>query len=245
MKKMLIAAVAVVSVIASIVGCQVYDSQTNENLYHAGQKLEDLADEFNTNCVKMYENSTDVNAYNAIIDAFWSFTEHFERKTAMVQVKKDITNAQNTELDQKLTNIEDEAEQQRITNEIRERDNAILHDSEKCKDKYKEYMTPVKLYGYVMAYVEKCFTTKYGVMDDAFVPDPQKSAAENTEAQNKWNKEKAEYDKNRIDFYATFEDFKDLLIYGNDEQVASKKGWTIPTLWEKTYKLRWDYNSKK
>ena len=59
MKKMLIAAVAVVSVIASIVGCQVYDSQTNENLYHAGQKLEDLADEFNKSCQKFNDNSTD------------------------------------------------------------------------------------------------------------------------------------------------------------------------------------------
>ena len=57
MKKMLIAAVAVVSVIASIVGCQVYDSQTNQVLASGMNrdglntfKLEDLTADFNKLC---------------------------------------------------------------------------------------------------------------------------------------------------------------------------------------------------
>ncbi len=194
MKKIIIAAISAIAVIASVVGCQIYDSQTNANLYHYGVKLQDFANDFNANCVKVYDNSADSASYDAIVDAYWSFTENFERKTAMVAVKAVVAAEQTAEIATKTSGVSDAAEKTRITNEIKDSFNEKLHKSDWCKQKYKDsFMTKAAVYAFVAA-----------------------------------NKTSAN-------------DFTGSEIVANGDGDA----WSIKGLWEKTYKLKWDYNSKK
>ncbi len=80
MKKMLIAAISAIAVIASVVGCQVYDSQTNQVLASAmnrdGQeifKLQDFMEKYNSSCANFRDNSSDVESYDTIIDMYAGF----------------------------------------------------------------------------------------------------------------------------------------------------------------------------
>ncbi len=194
MKKIIITAISAIAVIASVIGCQIYDSQTNANLYHYGVKLQDFADDFNANCVKIYDNSSDTAAYDGIVDAFWGFTEHFERKTAMVAVKAAVAAEQTTAIARETAGVTDEAIKTKIPNEIKESSNKNLHDSEWCKNKYKtSFMTKDRVYTFVVA----------------------NKTEENI--------------------------FTSGLLVSNGDGTA----WSIAGLWEKTYKLKWDYNSKK
>ena len=194
MKKIIVTAISAIAVIASVVGCQIYDSQTNANLYHYGVKLQDFASDFNTACVGIYDNSNDTASYDKIVDSFWSFTENFERKTAMTAVKAVVAAEQAAEIATKTSGVTDAARITEITNEVKDSFNKNLHDASWCKDKYKSsFMTKAYVYAFV--------------------------AANKTDAN----------------------EFTDKTIVGNGDGVA----WSIAGLWEKTYKLKWDYNSKK
>ncbi|MBR6200540.1 MAG: hypothetical protein IKQ61_09800 [Spirochaetales bacterium] len=83
MKKMLIAAISAIAVIASVVGCQVYDSQTNQTLYSGMNAMEEgatsfetYAKTFNEICVDL-SNDADNTAdlCDKIFDTFFSFDE--------------------------------------------------------------------------------------------------------------------------------------------------------------------------
>ena len=194
MKKIIITAISAIAVIASVVGCQIYDSQTNANLYHYGVKLQDFASDFNANCVKIYDNSSDTAAYDGIVDAFWSFTENFERKTAMTAVKAAVATEQANEIATETSGVADASQKTKITNRIKDKYNQNLHNSDWCKNKYKTvFMTKDVVYAFVAA--------------------------------NKTNAN----------------EFTDKTIVANGDGIA----WSIAGLWEKTYKLKWDYNSKK
>ena len=260
MKKMLIAAVSAIAVIASVIGCQVYDSQTNANLYHAGVKLQDLAVEYNKACQSFKDDTSDVVAYDEIIDSLWGFTEHFERKTAMTAIKAVVASEQTSEIAtatsdheshialleseiEELEKVRRKTEEQKaelvnkkveleswkdkrddVAAEIKAKYSGYLYDSNWCKEKYRSsYMTVNVLYGYIHDYIGKFYVT-----------DSKKTDSENAIAKEKFIKEYSYKNENVAD-------------YMNCEIVANGDGvsWSIKGLWEKTYKLKWDYNSKK
>ena len=84
MKKMLIAAISAIAVIASVIGCQVYDSQDNSVLYSAmnAQKegaisFQEYIAKFNEMCKDLSSDDTtdDSEAYNLIFDTFYGYDE--------------------------------------------------------------------------------------------------------------------------------------------------------------------------
>jgi len=260
MKKIIITAISAIAVIASVIGCQIYDSQTNANLYHAGNKLQDLAADYNKACQDFKDDTSDTTAYNEIIDSFWNFTEYFERKTAMTAIKAVVASEQTSEIAvatedheshialleseiEELEKVRRKTEEQKneLTNkkaeleswkdkrddvaaEIKARYSSDLYDSDWCKEKYKSsYMTVNVLYGYIHDYI-----------GEFYVKDSQKTDSENAIAKEKFIKDYSYKNENVADYM-------NCEIVANDDGIS----WSFASLWEKTYKLRWDYNSKK
>ena len=204
MKKMLIAAVSAIAVIASVIGCQVYDSQTNANLYHSGVKLQDLVADYNKACVDFKDASTDANKAVILDILIDNFTEHFWEKTAMGSVKSVVTSERTTELNQWVkqqkatgkTVTKSDPEYLAKQAELIERDNKNMHSVKWCQNKYKSACVKnADLYASIVDCSND--TAEYGML---------------------------EYDWNGS-------------LDGGE--------WSLLSVWEKTYKLKWDYNSKK
>lgn len=91
MKKMLIAAISAIAVIASVVGCQVYDSQDNSVLYSAmnaqGEglsSLQALSETLDEKCADLSNDADNTDDFYAIFDAFFSFDEFVTAATGIV-----------------------------------------------------------------------------------------------------------------------------------------------------------------
>ncbi|MBR6200617.1 MAG: hypothetical protein IKQ61_10190 [Spirochaetales bacterium] len=209
MKKIIITAVSAIAVIASVVGCQIYDSQTNANLYHSGVKLQDLAADYNKACVDFKDASTDANKAVILDILIDNFTEHFWEKTAMGSVKSVVSTERTAELnkwvkDQKKagkTVKKTDPEYQKKQDDLIARDLENMHSVEWCKTKYKSAcVNKTDLYASILKKYNDC-------SDDAVV----------------------DYNDMEYDWNGTLD--------GGE--------WSLSSVWEKTYKLRWDYNSKK
>ena len=214
MKKIIITAISAIAVIASVIGCQIYDSQTNANLYRSGVKLQNFAADFAKACNDYKDNSSDEDAYNTIMDSFIGFTEFFWEKTAMGSVKSVVVANRDAEVKAwakgykaqykketgKTLTAESDVYKEKMA-ELTVRDNENLHDPEWCKETYKtSCVDKGGLYANILEKYNDC-------SDDEVI----------------------DYENIEYDWNGTL-----------DGGV-----WSLAALWEKTYKLRWDYNSKK
>lgn len=151
MKKMLIAAISAIAVIASVIGCQVYDSQKNTVLASWMDKngsdiriYEDFAAEFNDACVKFRDASSDNDAYNIIVDAYLGFDKFYagaltavqtivmdEKDAAIADVSADAAAEGKTAEEIKVLVAKKEIE-------LTEKYNPLLHDKDWVVTQYKE-----------------------------------------------------------------------------------------------------------
>jgi hypothetical protein len=91
MKKMIIAAITVLTVIATVIGCQVYDSQTNNVLFSGMNGLgegavswEKYYGDFESNMKKFKDNTADAAAYNAIVDSYLAYEDFYSAALSKV-----------------------------------------------------------------------------------------------------------------------------------------------------------------
>ncbi|MBR6061334.1 MAG: hypothetical protein IKP67_04605 [Spirochaetales bacterium] len=240
MKKMLIAAISAIAVIASVVGCQVYDSQTNANLYHSGVKLQDFVADFNKSCSSLMDNSADQDAYQSVMDAYISFNEHFWEKSAMVAVKAYVKTLKESEVTAESQDVTDDAVKTEIQERIADKYNEKLHDIDWCKEQYKNnFISSTELYDAIYSYISPIYAlsefAKYKYDADGKFKDDDALL----DFQNERNRKRD--DEARAKFIKEYTDYQSFEIIANGDGVK----WSIVGLWEKTYKLKWDYNSKK
>ena len=74
---------------------------------------------------------------------------------------------------------------------------------------------------------------KYNVKGE-FVDDPVKLDFQN-------ERDRKKDDAARLEFMKAYKDYEKFEFTANGDNVK----WSLAGLWEKTYKLKWDYNSKK
>lgn len=217
MKKIIITAISAIAVIASVIGCQIYDSQTNKVLASAMNKdgsntfmLQDLTADFNKACIKFRDNSSDVESYDTIISMYMGFDKF--RKAA-----SGTANA--------LIDGLDDATSDR---------NKFKHDGDYVLKIYKQkWMTSKRLYdtfhyGLLSLYVNK---------NGEFKANEKDSAAGQAKAL-------AEYKEKQEKFAQEYNDFTEVKIQADMKSDASDD-YTFANLYEDANKLRWDYNSKK
>lgn len=84
MKKTIITAISAIAVIASVIGCQVYDSQTNETIYTAMNKDSGISWE---KYAKPIEAAYKSNDESAILDAFLEYDDFVTLAKKKVAVK--------------------------------------------------------------------------------------------------------------------------------------------------------------
>ena len=90
MKKIIITAISAIAVIASVIGCQIYDSQTNDVLFSAMNALgegsmskEDYIAQFNIDCKQFVDASSDLSsdvatkAYDAVMGYYFSYSTFY------------------------------------------------------------------------------------------------------------------------------------------------------------------------
>ncbi len=174
MKKIIITAISAIAVIASVIGCQIYDSQTNETLASAMNKdgqgkfqKQELFDDFNATCSKLIDNSSDTEAYNKIVDMYMGFDKFNSAATSAVG--KIIDNMSNAKMNQ-------------------EEKNKNKHDSEYILTTYKEkYMTKKFLYDTYREYISseyEALETSVKAKENLKVPTAPTEPAKYTDPDN-------------------------------------------------------------
>ncbi len=229
MKKMLITAISAIAVIAAIVGCQVYDSQTNKvlasgmNTSAEGKDVVQwiqLEKDFNKACNDYYDNTSDGNL-KKVAEMYLSFDKFY---LAALDNVKSYNNR---------TDVSDDTK-------------ADPYDVEKVKDCYiKQYMAWGKSYD-MYAYI-KAYKKQYKKQLNTDMAADLKSINDKTASKDLIegeNKDKIEEAKQIVkDKYTVSED--EYPYVDMDVSTDVKTGWSISGLYQEVNKLRWDYNSKK
>jgi hypothetical protein len=148
MKKMLIAAISAIAVIASVIGCQVYDSQKNTVLASWMDKngsdiriYEDFAAEFNDACNYFRDHSSDDANYNKIVDMYLGFDKVYAEALNVVNGY--------------VATEKEAAATVEAKEEVAKKYNPKLHDVEWVKGEYKgKFFTKAYLYANVIAKID-------------------------------------------------------------------------------------------
>ncbi len=225
MKKIIITAISAIAVIASVIGCQIYDSQTNAPLASGMNsaaegksivKWQQMAADFNKACNTYYDNSTDENL-RVIADMYFSFDKFY--KAVVNNVKT-------------------------YNNNVTEKVDTYKEDA--VKDCYfKNFMKPAKaydMYAYIKAYKEK-YEAK---LAEDKASDLAKVTGKTTAYALTDDENKAKIEDYKKQIEAKYKISADEYPYVDmDVSTDMKTVWSISGLYSEEYKLKWDYNSKK
>lgn len=227
MKKIIITAISAIAVIASVIGCQIYDSQTNnvlESWMNKNgsdiQKYEEYSNKFNAACVAMCDSSADADALNEIADTYLGYDKFYA--AALTAVQTNISSVIEAALEDLSADLAGDAkkaekmEEKRV--ELRELYNSKIHDKDWVIKTYKEvYFTRNFVYNNLITKLIDGKTYKT-------VADLKKKYKDLNATQ--FNKKSAFWTTVSIEAYTGV-------------------NYSLYELYQDVYDLRWDYNSKK